>query len=424
MTAPLLGCIADDLTGATDLAGTLVREGMRVALVVGVPESTDAASPDAADAVVVALKSRSTPPAEAVADSRRALAWLAALGVPRVYIKYASTFDSTPDGNIGPVTVALRRDLGAARTVACPAFPANGRTVYQGHLFVGSTLLSDSHMRRHPLNPMTESNLPRFLSRQTGGEVGLLPHATVARGVEAIRSELAALAERGIADVIADAIDDGDLARLGVALADEPLVSGGSALAGSIAIALRDRGAFRPSPAPAAPGIGDGPAAVIAGSCSAATLAQVEAMAATAPALRIDARRAAAGDDVAPEAIDWAAGHLDRGPVLVFSSAPAADVAAVAGEAGPEAGAAIERTLGRIACGLVDRGVRRLVVAGGETSGAVIAALGVRVLEVGREIEPGVPWVVAREPLELALVLKSGNFGSPTFFERALEAIA
>ena len=418
---PILGCIADDLTGATDLAGGLVREGLRVTVLVGVPDD-DLRTP-AADAVVVALKSRSIEAAVAVGQARRSLAWLRAIGIERHYFKYASTFDSTPAGNIGPVTEALQADLGASLTVACPAFPANGRTVYQGHLFVGERLLAESPMRHHPLNPMTDSSVVRLLAAQATGPVGLVPYPTIEAGTGAIRDALEALGRAGHRHAVADALDDGHLAAIAGAVVDAPLVTGGSALAAAIGAALRERGEVRPADPPTRSGRADGRSAVIAGSCSAATLGQVAAMAARRPALTIDAEAAARGEDVTAAALEWAARRLPDGPVLISASAPPAAVEGFRATHGPAGGAAIEHQLAAIACGLVELGVRRLVVAGGETSGAVVEGLRLRELEVGREIEPGVPWVLARDPVEIGLVLKSGNFGSVDFFARALEAV-
>ncbi len=410
--SPLLGCIADDLTGATDLAGGLVREGMRVGLAVGVP----AEPPDAgADAMVVALKSRSVPAGDAIAQSRAALAWLTAAGSKRIYFKYASTFDSTSAGNIGPVTEALQDDLGVTGTVACPAFPANGRTVEGGLLLIGGTPISETHMRNHPLNPMRDADLRRFLATQTTGSVGHLPLEVLRRGVEAARAELKLVRAAGHRHVIADAATDDDLDLLGQVVLEERLVTGASAVAAAMAASMRARGAFDPARPTVRPPR-DGPAAVIAGSCSTATLEQVEAMAARRPSYRLDVA-AVTREDVAGQALVWAGEHLDDGPILIASSAAPGSAARVE----DADGTAIEETLARIAVGLVRAGVDRLVVAGGETSGAVVQALGLRMLEVGEEIEPGVPWVVAREPVELGLVLKSGNFGGRDFFERALE---
>jgi uncharacterized protein YgbK (DUF1537 family) len=367
------------------------------------------------DALVVALKSRSIPAADAVAASREALDWLRAQGAERIYFKYASTFDSTPAGNIGPVTEALQEALGATATVACPAFPANGRTVRDGQLLLDGVPIDETHMRRHPLNPMTDADLRAVLGAQTEGSVGHLPLSHVRRGDGQVRATLGALRTAGRRHVIADAVEDDDVAILGRALVDEILVTGASALAAAIAVALRERRGTRPAEPAAEPDLA-GPAAVLAGSCSAATLEQIGRMADRHPARTLDTAAIAAGRDVVEDAVAWAVPRIAEGPVLISSSAPADAVERV-----PDAhGRSIERALATIADRLVDNGVRRLVVAGGETSGAVIDALGVRLLDVGAEIEPGVPWVVAREPVPLTLVLKSGNFGSPDFFARAL----
>ncbi|HET7472705.1 MAG TPA: 3-oxo-tetronate kinase [Candidatus Limnocylindrales bacterium] len=420
----LLGCIADDLTGATDLAGGLVREGLRVDLAVGVPEGP---LDRGMDAVVVALKSRSVPARSAVELSLRALDRLRAAGAERIYFKYASTFDSTAAGNIGPVTDALQAALGAGISTACPAFPANGRTVLEGHLWVDGGRLAESHMRHHPLNPMTESDLVLLLGAQATGPVGLVPRETVMQGPSAIRGALDALERRGARHAIVDAVDDADLRSIAAAVCDAALVTGGSALAAAIAAELRGRGAVEavgasdgdPAAAPAPPG----PlAAVVAGSCSAATLRQIDVFAVDHPVLRIDPRRAVADPALPAEAVAWAAARLRDGPVLIAASAEPSAVAAAAA-LGPDVGATLERVLAEIAAGLVDHGVGRLVVAGGETSGAVIAHLGVRRLRVGPEIEPGVPAVSTSDPVALRLALKSGNFGSDDFFEVALAAL-
>ena len=422
----LVGCIADDLTGATDLAGGLVREGARTMLAIGVPGRTDVVE---ADAVVIALKSRSIPAPEAIELSLDASHWLVDRGAERIYFKYASTFDSTPAGNIGPVTEALQAALDVDLTVACPAFPANGRTVHDGHLFVGSDLLADSPMRTHPTNPMLDSDLVRVLRAQTSGEVGLVGRRVIAAGAPAIRVALDDLATAGFRHAIVDATDDQDVAAIAAAVADDRLVTGGSALGAAIVAELigrrtgsiptrPDPGASPPSPTRASHGV------VIAGSCSPATLAQIDAFAARHPVRRIDPRTDI-GDANLPEAISrWASGRLREGPVLIASSAGPADVAAIVDQVGPGVGAAIEDTLGRVTARLVDDGVDRIVVAGGETSGAVVAALGLRLLEVGAEIEPGVPSVRADGSRDLRLVLKSGNFGSAGFFEIALAAIS
>jgi uncharacterized protein YgbK (DUF1537 family) len=421
----LLGCIADDLTGATDLAGALVGAGLRVRLEVGVPDGATGEL-GACDALVVALKSRSISADAAVALSLRALDRLRPAGAERIYSKYASTFDSTAAGNIGPVTEALQDALDAGITVACPAYPANGRTVAGGDLLVAGRPLAESPMRHHPLNPMADSNLVRLLGAQTTRPVGLVGHETVRNGSPAIRRQLDTLAGTGIGHAIVDATDDADLAAIAGAVIDDRLVTGASGLAGAMAARLSDAGAATSGAQPLdEPGRRSATrAAVIAGSCSAATLRQIEAFSARHATLTIDPVQAAQRPGLVGTVLSWALEHLPRGPILIATSGPPEAVARVAGELGPDAGAAIERMLGAIAAGLVEVGVGRVVVAGGETSGAVVEALGLRSLEVGVEIEPGVPIVTARDPRPLRLALKSGNFGSDDFFDIALDAMA
>jgi 3-dehydrotetronate 4-kinase len=415
----LLGCIADDMTGATDLANTLVREGMRTVQMIGVPPP-GIAVPDS-DAVVVALKSRTIPAAEAIEQSLAALSWLRPAGARQYFFKYCSTFDSTDQGNIGPVADALLAALGAGFTIACPAFPENGRTIFQGHLFVGRQLLSDSGMRHHPLTPMTDSDLVRVLGRQTKAKVELVPYATVRRGPAAIAAAFAALSAAGARHAIVDAVEDQQLRDIGTAAADLALVTGGSGIAIGLPENFRGKGLLGPAAgADALPAIG-GTAAVLSGSASTATLGQVEAFRAAHPAFRLDPLALARGQDQAAAAIAWARPLLAGGPVLIYASAPPAEVAAAQAALGRErAGALIEAALAAVARGLVEAGVRRLVVAGGETAGAVVQALGVRALRIGPQIDPGVPATVSLDERPLALALKSGNFGGVDFFAKAI----
>ncbi len=419
---PLLGCVADDFTGATDLANTLVKNGMRTVQLLGVPDAATAV-PEA-DAVVVALKSRTIPVAEAAAQSVAALDWLKAAGASQFFFKYCSTFDSTEKGNIGPVAEALLARLGSRFTIACPAFPENGRTIYKGHLFVGDLLLSDSSMRNHPLTPMTDANLVRFLGRQTAGKVGLVPFATVTAGAKAIAAAFHKLEEDGVGIAVVDALTDDNLASIGEACAGLVLVTGGSGVALGLPANFRRLGRLAGDrEADTLPTV-SGPEAVISGSCSPATLAQVARFAEKGPLFTIDPLALAEGRDLVGEGLDWARSRLGHGPLLVSASAPAATVAEVQKRLGVmEAGELVERALADIARGLVAAGVRRLVVAGGETAGAVVGALGVRGLRIGREIAPGVPCTVSLGEPPMALALKSGNFGDADFFSKAFRTM-
>ncbi|MEZ5926086.1 MAG: four-carbon acid sugar kinase family protein [Hyphomicrobiaceae bacterium] len=417
--AAVLGAIADDLTGATDLANTLVKRGMRTVQVIGVPD-TAAPAPDA-DAIVVALKSRTIAAAEAIAQSRQALAWLRQADIRQTIFKYCSTFDSTDTGNIGPVADALLADLGSSFTIACPAFPENKRTIYQGHLFVGDQLLSESSMRHHPLTPMTDANLVRVLQRQTDGKVGLIPYATVNDGARAVWTAIKDLMDSGHRYAITDAIRDRHLIDIGEAVAGLPLVTGGSGIALGLPRNFQRLHSLQlqtePPPLPDIVGL----SAIVSGSCSQATLGQVAAWANRYPAHAIDPLALAKGVDAAAIALAWARKHLADGPVLIYASAPPDDVKRVQAEIGREqAGQLVEEALAKVAKGLVEAGVRRLIVAGGETSGAVVQELGVSQLRIGPEIDPGVPWTESIGAPRLALALKSGNFGAPDFFAKAL----
>ncbi|HEY4067733.1 MAG TPA: 3-oxo-tetronate kinase [Burkholderiaceae bacterium] len=416
-----LGCIADDFTGATDLANNLARAGMRVVQAIGVPSGPPPAD---VDAVVVALKSRTIPAAEAVEQSLAALAWLRAHGAEQVYFKYCSTFDSTPAGNIGPVAEALMAALGTRFTIATPAFPDNGRTVFKGHLFVGEVLLNESGMQNHPLTPMTDANLVRVLQAQCSQKVGLIDHRVVARDADAIRTRIAALEGEGVGLAIVDAVSNDDLIRLGTALRGMPLVTGGS----GVAIGLPANWGLAPSaratelPAPS------GHRAIVSGSCSLATNRQVaDFIRRGGAALAIDPLQLAAGVDVVQGALAWAAPRLAAGPVLVYSTAATDQVKAVQGRLGvAQAGEMVEAAFGRIARGLVERGVGQLLVAGGETSGAVVQALGITQLAIGPQIDPGVPWCHAARGAGAGvhLALKSGNFGSDDFFGKAFAQLS
>lgn len=417
-----LGAIADDFTGATDLAATLVAEGVRTVQVIGVPDAaTDTGD---ADAVVVALKSRTAPVAEAVSQSLAALGWLRAQGARQVVFKVCSTFDSTPQGNIGPVADALADALGARIAAVCPAFPANGRTVYKGTLFVHDLPLAESPMKDHPLTPMRDSSLIRLLEAQSAHRAGLADWQTVQAGPDALRARLDALAEDGMRYAVTDALTDADLRAIGAALDAHPLVIGGSGIAMGLPANLRARGLLRAATAPALPPQ-RGRALVLAGSCSTATRAQIARAKAIWPARAIDVDRIAGGHDEAAAAVDWALAQPAVAPVLVYGSADPAQVAANQAKYGrDEAGAMVERTLAAIAATLSDKGFDRIIVAGGETSGAVVTALGVRALRIGPAIAPGVPWTEATGDRRLALALKSGNFGAEDFFEAAFAMLA
>ncbi len=416
----LLGAIADDFTGATDLALALAKEGMRTVQVIGVPEA-GAALPEA-DAVVISLKSRTSAPELAVAQSVEAGRRLLEAGARQLIFKYCSTFDSTDRGNIGPVGAALLELVGDGIAVVCPAFPTNQRTIYQGHLFVGAQLLSDSPMKDHPLTPMRDANLVRVLQRQTELPVGLVPLATVAAGAGAIAGALAKLAGEGVRFAVVDAVTDDDLRAIGTAVAGARLVTGGSGIAIGLPENFRAGGLLGASGDAAAFAAPEGRAVVIAGSCSAATRRQIgAAQAAGLPDLKLDPMAVAEGRTTVQEVADWVLAQPASAIPLVHSSADPEVLAEVHARLGQEkSGELIEGLFAELAAKLLAAGFRRFLVAGGETSGAVVQALGVTQLEIGPEIDPGVPWTIGHGAAEpVALALKSGNFGTDDFFTKA-----
>lgn len=415
----LLGAIGDDFTGSTDLANTLVRQGMRTVQLIGVPDD-DITGIDA-DAVVIALKSRTIPAQEAVTQSLAALNWLKIAGCRQFFFKYCSTFDSTDAGNIGPVAKALLQALDSDLTIACPAFPENERAVFKGHLFVGDVLLSDSGMKNHPLTPMMDSNLVWVLGRQVKDKVGLIQYRTVSKGSEAIRQALDELCRKGIRYAVVDAIDDAHLLTIGEALTDMPLITGGSGVAMGLPENFRRQGLLKAREDAAALPDVKGKEAVISGSCSAATQEQVSVMKRTHPARQLDILALATQDKrEIDDAVQWTLPLLDKGPVLIYTTDAPEAVQSVQQKLGRDrAGEIAENAQAEIARRLVEAGVRRLIVAGGETSGAVVEALKVKGLRIGLQIDPGVPWTTSLADEPIALSLKSGNFGSPDFFLKA-----
>ncbi len=440
MSKILLGCIADDFTGATDLANNLVRAGMRVVQTNGVPTKPLAAD---VDAVVIALKSRTIAPADAIAQSLAALYWLKQAGSRQIYFKYCSTFDSwygvensDKRGNIGPVTEALMDAMGVDFTIATPAFPDNGRTVFKGHLFVGEVLLSESSMKNHPLTPMRDANLVKVMQAQCQRKVGLIDYRTVAASAEAIPARIAELRSQGVGIAIVDAISNEDLMRLGPALADLPMVTAGSGVAIGLPqnFGIQATGASA-SQAAALP-LAKGWQAVVSGSCSQATNAQVAVWQASGLPHRALNLADVLGNDTQSSAevhsvLSWAQALLPKGPVLIYSTAEAESVKTTQTALGSDAtGSRVEQALSAIARGLVELGVQQLVVAGGETSGACVLALGVEQMQIGPQIDPGVPWCYGLSSkageaagVNIHLTLKSGNFGSPDFFVKAFKLL-
>lgn len=417
-----LGCIADDFTGATDLASNLVRSGMRVVQTIGIP--THALSEDC-DAVVVALKTRTVSASNAIAQSLQALAWLQAQGTQQFYFKYCSTFDSTPEGNIGPVAEALMEALGEDFTIASPAFPENGRTIFKGHLFVGDVLLSASGMKDHPLTPMRNSNLVQVLQEQTKRQVGLIEYSTVTKGPVAIRQRIAQLKKQGIGLAIVDTLSNEDLMKLGPALSDLRLITAGS----GVAIGLAQNFGIESSNQAAQLPKASGRKAIVSGSCSVVTNAQVAHFLATGGAgLAIDPLSLVQDQSVVDHVMQWVEQQNPDHPILIYATAEPESVRAVQSQIGvAQAGAMVELALSSIAKCLVSDGIQQLVVAGGETSGACVKALGIESMRIGTAIAPGVPWCHASSPFaqggHLHITLKSGNFGTEDFFTQAFHKL-
>lgn len=420
----LLGCIADDLTGATDLALMLTRAGMKTVQVMEVPDKS--ADLTGYDAVVVALKTRTCPVSDAVSLSLAAADALLAGGAKQLFFKYCSTFDSTDEGNIGPVAEALLARLDARQAIVCPAFPTNKRTVYQGNLFVGDVPLAESPMKDHPLTPMRDSNLVRVLQRQTKLKVGLIPFAVVDAGPDTIKTAIAAADQRDERFVVLDAITDRHLVDMGTAAAGMKLITGGSGVALGLPANFVRAGLMRAAEAPATIRAPKGRALILAGSCSVATRGQVKAaIDAGLPALRLDPLTLATGEMTTARIVAWVKDQpADRTPLVYSSADPEAVAAAQAKLGRDKAGTIVEEALAAAAVGLAHAGFTRLIVAGGETSGAVVNGLGVTALEIGPEIDPGVPWTRAIGGRDMVLALKSGNFGAPDFFLKAWEKLS
>ena len=415
------GAIADDFTGATDLAGLLARSGVQVSLRIGVPKELPA---NTAPLEIIALKCRTAPVHEAVAETLAALAWLRRAGAQRFFWKYCSTFDSTPQGNIGPVAEALMNALGTKQTIYCPAFPENGRSIFMGNLFVGEQPLAESPMKDHPLTPMRDSNLMRLLEPQVSCPVGLITRHVVAKGAKALQDRLAQFDVDGTAHVVVDAVANDDLYTIAEACHDMPLLTGGSAVAMALPELWLKRGLLNKDSASVKKRVEAGPAIVLSGSCSAMTNRQVSTFLAEGqPGFRLDPLDLT--DNGEEAALAWLATQSPDATPLIYATAAPDEVRASQQKLGVErAGQVVEAALAACAMKARDRGFRRFIVAGGETSGAVAEALGITRLDIGTEIAPGVPWCFAQTAgHNVAITLKSGNFGSDNFFSRALKVL-
>lgn len=419
----LLGAIADDFTGATDLANVLTQNGLRVVQIIDVPTSDTKIDVDLVDAVIIALKSRTNPSQDAISWSLSSLHWLQTQGVQQIFFKYCSTFDSTATGNIGPVADALKDALKTDFAFICPTFPKNGRTVYQGHLFVGSQLLSDSPMKDHPLTPMTQSNLVALMTDQSRYKVGLIPLEEVRRGAGCILKKVNELKKQGASYGVIDAISEDDLKTIGQAARHHLLLTGGSAVAQGLANNFKKARNLIEEPTSFIPQI-QGRKLVLAGSCSVATRNQISAVSDKWPSFKIEMDKVVLNENYRDDIVNWGLSQRGNTPLLIYSSSQPEDLKLIQEKYGVEkSGILIEKLMGEIAIQLTQKGFRNLVVAGGETSGAVVAALNIKILRIGAEIDPGVPWTQSDDSDLIALALKAGNFGQRDFFEKAFQML-
>ena len=417
-----LGCIADDFTGATDLANMLVKGGLKTIQLLGNPSKEDVVP--SVDAVIIALKTRTIPVEEAIEQSLQALNWLKNAGAKQFFFKYCSTFDSTDEGNIGPVIDALMEALETQFTIACPAFPETERTIFKGHLFVGDKLLSDSPMKDHPLTPMTDSNLVSTLSRQTSQKVGLVEYKDILAGPSAIRKAFDQLQKEDVAIAVTDVLNDEHLYFLGEAVKDFKLITGGSGIALGLPSQFKSRNNHQEETrAHSLPKV-LGKEIVLSGSCSEMTLAQVDEFSKRYSTLKLNPIELAENNSALANSVDWVIQAKGEEPILVYASAPPDAVKQAQKKLGRDlASSTVENALAKIALAAVQNGFRRIVVAGGETAGAVVSNLGIKGIMIGEQIDPGVPTTVSIGDPSIGLVLKSGNFGSADFFEKAFKVM-
>ena len=417
-----LGCIADDFTGATDLANMLVKGGLKTIQLLGNPSKEDVVP--SVDAVIIALKTRTIPVEEAIEQSLQALNWLKNAGAKQFFFKYCSTFDSTDEGNIGPVIDALMEALETQFTIACPAFPETERTIFKGHLFVGDKLLSDSPMKDHPLTPMTDSNLVSTLSRQTSQKVGLVEYKDILAGPSAIGKAFDQLQKQDVAIAVTDVLNDEHLYFLGEAVKDFKLITGGSGIALGLPSQFKSRNNHQEETrAHSLPKV-LGKELVLSGSCSEMTLAQVDEFSKRYSTLKLNPIELAENNSALANAVNWVIQAKVEEPILVYASAPPDAVKQAQKKLGRDlASSTVENALAKIALAAVQNGFRRIVVAGGETAGAVVSNLGIKGIMIGEQIDPGVPTTVSIGDPSIGLVLKSGNFGSADFFEKAFKVM-
>jgi len=410
--------LADDITGGMELAAVLAGQGVDCSFVTN-PDRVQLNR----EAVVIAQKTRTCAPRDALRMTACGLRAAMRANAAQIFFKYCATFDSTAKGNIGPCADFIARELGVDFTLFVPSFPEAERYVFQGHLFVQDRLVSESPKRFDPLTPMTDPDLVRVLQAQTAVVVGRLPLSILHRGPAAAEVHLTALRHDGVGYAIADAISNDDLAALAELTAEWRFMTGNSTIAGFYPPIWRRQGLIPPDRGPPSLPPIDGPAVVLAGSCADRTLEQLVAFEHHRPVIRIDPLEAAQRDLV-PELFAQVQARLADGPIAIASSARPADVKNVQDKLGVTGAAAtIEDLLGRLASQLRRAGVRRFLVAGGETSGAILDHLGIESMQVGRYEAAGVGRAVSEQENPIALCLKSGKLGPVDMFLPTLEAM-
>lgn len=414
-----LGVIADDFTGATDIASFMVRAGWKVVLFNGVPDG--GFNQESADAIVIALKSRSITTKAAVEQALAASAWLRSQGCQRQLFKYCSTFDSTAEGNIGPVTDALMAFLGASMTLICPAVPDNGRTILQGHLFVKGQLLNQSGMEQHPVTPMKESSLKKLMEAQSTGHCEVITLDTIKNHADDIPAALARLAEQKIKYVICDVLDNHDLLTVARETIHFPLITGAAGIGYAIA-ALDTR--HQPADAHVLAISKEGASIVLSGSCSSMTNQQVNFYQQRASSLALDVEKIINDAAYLQRVTEWALGHAGESLApMIYATQPPEIIREIQKRYGAEyVSEKIEAFFAALSQNLSQRGFNKFIVAGGETSGAVSQGLNIRGMVIGHAVAPGVPWTQVLNE-EKWVILKSGNFGDAEFFLKAQESV-
>ncbi|PHM35743.1 3-oxo-tetronate kinase [Xenorhabdus innexi] len=416
-----LGVIADDFTGATDIASLMVQNGWQVALLLSIPDDSTFIPHDV-DAIIISLKSRSCPVDESIEQSLKACRWLRQkANCSRLFFKYCSTFDSTIKGNIGPVTDVLMDELQIDLCLICPALPINGRTVVYGYLFVNGQLLNESDMQYHPINPMKDSNLLRLMEQQSRGTAGLVDINCVRQGELSIRDRLCQLRCKGIRYAVVDTLLMDDLLLVAQAAHDMTLITGGSGLGGAIARYCSggnsEKTSIKKLPLPR-----NRRMVILSGSCSVMTYRQVLEYKKIASTMELDIDKCINNPDYIHLLVDWIIQQPMKGlaPMLYTTRPPGVLKLTHNQYESFQVSKIIEQLFAQIANELRQKDFNTFIITGGETSGKVVQSLGINQVGIGAIIAHGVPWVYDLQS-DCWLALKSGNFGEVDFFHYAQE---